>query len=576
MSTTRNAVKTAARHMLCGGVFAAAALMPLLAYAAAPAYDPVTTARLDNAQKDDGWLMYRRSYTSTGFAPFDQINTGNVDKLKVAFTYKSGLNQGHEAAPIVNGKYMFVTTPMDHLIALDATTGKKLWEYDYPIDKKALKTVCCDVVNRGVALYGDMVYMGTLGNHIVALNAKTGKVQWDTALAPPGVGYFISGAPLVVKGRVIIGDGGGEYGARGFLVGMNAKTGKVEWKTYTTAAPGTPGGDTWPKGAYKTGGGNPWLTGTYDTATDTLFWGVGNPGPWLATLRPGDNLYTDSVLALNPVNGKIKWYYQWTPNDTWDYDGTNETVMTDVNYEGKAYKALVHADRNGYLYAVDRSNGKLIYAKPFANATALTGPKDGVNQADPAMRPAIDKQVFTCPSFLGAKNWWPTALDPQTHMLYIPTEHACMTIKGVQPVAYKAGLAFLDESFEVVPDPKSDGYGSFQAVDVNTGEQVWAHPSHLPWTGGALTTAGGVVFSGSAAGNFYGFDAKTGKVLWDSGKLSSGIVGVPTSYTVDGKQYVAVWAGWGGASPIWGGKMANDPEMKAIPRGGQLYVFALQ
>jgi len=576
MSTTRNAVKTAARHMLGGGVFAAAALMPLLAYAAAPAYDSVTTARLDNAQKDNGWLMYRRSYTSTGFAPFDQINTGNVDKLKVAFTYKSGLNQGHEAAPIVNGKYMFVTTPMDHLIAMDATTGKVLWKYDYPINKKALKTVCCDVVNRGVALYGDMVYMGTLGNHIVALNAKTGKVQWDTALAPPGVGYFISGAPLVVKGRVIIGDGGGEYGARGFLVGMNAKTGKVEWKTYTTAAPGTPGGNTWPKGAYKTGGGNPWLTGTYDTSTDTLFWGVGNPGPWLATLRPGDNLYTDSVLALNPVNGKIKWHYQWTPNDTWDYDGTNETVMTDVNYEGKAYKALVHADRNGYLYAVDRTDGKLIYAKPFANATSLTGPKDGVNQSDPAKRPAIDKQVFTCPSFLGAKNWWPTALDPQTHMLYIPTEHACMTIKGVQPVAYKAGLAFLDESFEVVPDPKSDGYGSFQAVDVNTGEQVWAHPSHLPWTGGALTTAGGLAFSGSAAGNFYGFDAKTGKVLWDSGKLSSGIVGVPTSYTVDGKQYVAVWAGWGGASPIWGGKMANDPEMKAIPRGGQLYVFALQ
>ena len=278
-------------------------LMPLWAAAQAPAYLAVTRERLVNAQQDNGWLMYRRNYESTGYAPFDQINTGNVGKLSAAFDMQSDLWQGHEAAPVVNGKYMFVTTPMDHLIALDATSGKVLWKYEYPIDPKALKTVCCDVVNRGVALYENLVYMGTLGNHIVALDADTGAVKWDTALAPPGVGYFISGAPLVVNGKVIIGDGGGEYGSRGFIVGIDAKSGKVAWKTYTTAAPGTPGGDSWPKGAYKTGGGNPWITGTYDHATNTLFWGVGNPGPWLATLRPGDNLYTDSVLALNPDTG---------------------------------------------------------------------------------------------------------------------------------------------------------------------------------------------------------------------------------------------------------------------------------
>src|ERR1700722_13030350 len=272
-------VLTVVKRML-GAAVAVTALTPLLAYAAMPAYSPVTSERLINAQQDNGWLMYRRNYESTGYAPFDQINGGNVGKLTSVFDYQSDLSQGHEAAPVVNGKYMFVTTPMDHLIALDATTGKVLWKYEYPIDKKALKTVCCDVVNRGVALYGDLVYMGTLGNHIVALDAATGQVKWDTALAPPGVGYFISGAPLVVKGKVIIGDGGGEYGARGFIVGMNAETGKVEWNTHTTAAPGTPGGDTWPKGAYKTGGGNPWITGTYDHATNTLFWGVGNPGPW--------------------------------------------------------------------------------------------------------------------------------------------------------------------------------------------------------------------------------------------------------------------------------------------------------
>jgi alcohol dehydrogenase (cytochrome c) len=565
----------ATAHAVLGGLFAVAMVAPLPVSADIPSYQPVTTLRLLKAQQDNGWLMYRRNYESTGYAPFDLINTKNVANLKVAFDMQSDLSQGHEAAPVVNGKYMFVTTPMDHLYALDATNGKVLWKYDYPLDPKALKTVCCDVVNRGVALYDDMVFMGTLGNHIVALDAPTGKVLWDTALAPPGVGYFISGAPLVVNGKVIIGDGGGEYGARGFVVGLDAKTGKVEWKTYTTAAPGTPGGDTWPKGAYKTGGGNPWITGTYDHATNTLFWGVGNPGPWLATLRPGDNLYTDSVLALDPNTGKIKWHYQWTPNDTWDYDGANETVMTNLTFQGKDYKALVHADRNGWFYAVDRTDGKLIYAEPFVHTTSISGMKNGVAQQDPDMVPTVDKQVFACPSFLGGKNWWPISIDPQTQMAYIPTQHACMDIKGAQPVAYKAGLAFLDESFTVKHDPTDENWGSVQAVDLNTGKQVWQHEQHLPWAGATMTTSGGLMFSGSTDGHFMAFDAKTGKVLWTSPELTSGIIGVPTTYVVDGKQYVAVWAGWGGAGPIWGGQMANDPDVKSIPKGGHLYVFAL-
>ena len=543
--------------------------------AVAADYPAVTDARLLNAAKDDGWLMYRRDYASTGYAPFDQINTGNVAKLKVAFDLKSSLNQGHEGAPVVNGNVMFVTTPMDHVMALDATTGKVLWTHVFPIAEKALKTVCCDVVNRGVALYGNNVYFETLDNHVVALDAKTGKVKWQTKLWDPGVGYFMTSAPLVVKGKVIVGTGGGEYGARGFITALNANTGKIAWQKHTTAAPGEPGGDTWPKGAYKTGGGNPWITGTYDAETNTLLWGVGNPGPWLATLRPGANLYTDSVLALDPGTGKLKWYYQWTPNDTWDYDGTNETVLVDITYEGKTYKALVHADRNGYFYAVDRSNGKLIYAKPFVHATSMTGPKDGVNQDNKDLRPTVDKQVFACPSFLGGKNWWPMSISPQTNMAYIPTLNACMDIKGAEPVAYKAGLAFLDVSFEVKHDPATSNWGAVQAVDLNTGEQVWKHDTALPWNDGTLATAGGLVFSGSTDGYLHAFDAKTGKVLWKSDQLSSGIIGVPTTYKVGDKQYVAVWAGWGGASPIWGGQMANDPAVKAIPKGGHLYVFAL-
>lgn len=554
---------------------ALAVLLSAASGVASASYPAVTDARLANAASDDGWLMYRRDYASTGYAPFDQINATNVDKLKVAFDHKDALTQGFEAAPVVNGNYLFVTTPMDHLLALDASTGKLLWSYEFPINKKALKTVCCDVVNRGVALYGGNVYMETLDNHVVALDAMSGKVKWQTKLWEPGVGYFMTSAPLVVKGKVVVGTGGGEYGARGFISALDANTGKIVWQTHTTAAPGTPGGDTWPKGAYKTGGGNPWITGTYDSATGTLFWGVGNPGPWLATLRPGDNLYTDSVLALNPDNGKIKWHYQWTPNDSWDYDGSNETVLADLIYEGKDYKALVHADRNGYFYAVDRSDGKLIYAKPFVNATSMTGPKDGVNQSNPEMRPTVARQVFTCPSFLGGKNWWPMSIDPKARIAYIPTLNACMDIKGTEPVAYKAGLAFLDATFEVKHDPTNANWGAVQAFDLNTGERVWKHETALPWNDGTLTTAGGIVISGSTDGYLHAFDAKTGKVLWKSEQLSSGIIGVPTTYKVGDKQYVAVWAGWGGASPIWGGQMANDPAVKAIPKGGHLYVFAL-
>ena len=563
------------RPGMLAALVAAAAAVPALAAAADHGYPAVTTARLLNAERDSGWLMYRRDYGSRGYAPFDQINTGNVGKLKVAFDYKSGLTQGHEAAPIVNGRYMFVTTPRDHLIAMDATSGKVLWEYKHDLSNVGLKTVCCDVVNRGVALYGDDVYMATLDNRVVALDAKTGKMRWNHQLMKADVGYAMTLAPLVVQGKVIVGVSGGEYGARGFIEALNASNGHEVWKTHTIPAPDQPGGKTWPKGAYKTGGGAAWLTGTYDAATDTLFWGVGNPGPWLGTLRPGDNLYTDSVIALNPKNGHIKWHYQYTPHDTWDYDGTNETVMTDLTYEGKTYKALVHADRNGWFYAIDRSNGKLIYAKPFAHATSVTGFKDGRAQTDPARRPTMDKGIFTCPSFLGAKNWWPMSVDPVNHVAYVPTMHTCMTMKGAA-VRYKAGLPFLGETFKVVHDPTDKNWGSVQAIDLDTGKQIWQHPSALPWNDGTLTTAGGLVFSGSADGHFMAFDAKTGKVLWSSEKLSSGIIGVPTTYTVDGKQYLAVWAGWGGATPIWGGEMAQDPAVKNIPTGGHLYVFSLQ
>jgi alcohol dehydrogenase (cytochrome c) len=539
-------------------------------------YQAVTDARLANAAKDDGWLMYRRDYTGSGYAPFNEINTTNVANLKQAWNFTSGLDVGHEAPPIVNGDYMFITGPRGKLYAFEAATGKQLWKYEHDLTDTGLKTVCCDIVNRGVALYGSNVYVATLNNDVVALDAKTGKVVWSKKLEKPDLGYAMTLAPLVVKGKVVVGVSGGEYGARGYVVALDAKTGNQVWKRHTIPAPGEPGGDTWPKGAYKTGGGAAWLTGSYDADTDTLFWGVGNPGPWLASMRPGDNLYTDSVIAIDPASGKIKWHYQYTPHDTWDYDGTNEQVLIDITHDGKSYKALVSASRNGWFYAIDRTNGKLIYAEKFAHATSVKEFKDGKPVTDDAMRPDIDKEVFTCPSFLGGKNWWPISVSPDTHYAYVPTLHSCMTIKGAAGLTYKAGLPYLGETFKVLHDPDNkDHWGSVQAIDLNTGKQAWTFKSELPWNSGMLSTAGGLVFSGSADGYLYAFDAKSGKVLWKSPQATSGFLGVPSTWRLNGKQYIGIWAGWGGASPIWGGEMAEDPKVKAIPTGGHLYVFSL-
>ena len=538
-------------------------------------YAPVTDARLKNAATDPGWLMYRKDYTSSGYSLLKQITAANVDKLKQVWDYKSSYEQGHESPPVVNGDYMYVTTPKDEVLAFKASTGKLLWNYKHDLSQVGLKTVCCDVVNRGVALYGENVYLATLDNYVVALNAKTGAVVWKQQIAEPDKGEAMTLAPLVLQGKVIVGLSGGEYGARGSIVALDANTGTKAWERFTVPAPGEPGGDTWPAGAYKSGGGGAWLTGSYDADTNTLFWGVGNPGPWLATLRPGKNLFTDSVIAMDPATGDIKWHFQYTPHDTWDYDGTNETVLTNVDYNGEKHKALVSASRNGWFYAIDRVSGKLIYASKFATATSVKGVVNGEMVTDDALRPDVGKQVFTCPSFLGGKNWWPIAIDPQTHYAYVPTMHTCMTIKG-GAVSYKAGLPYLGESFKVMRDPAfPNSWGEVQAIDLNTGKQAWSFDSKLPWNDGMLATAGNLVFSGSADGYLYAFDAKTGDVKWKSPQMSSGIIGVPSTWKVGNKQYVGIWAGWGGATPIWGGDMAADPAVKAIPTGGHFYVFSL-
>ncbi|MBV8153566.1 MAG: PQQ-dependent dehydrogenase, methanol/ethanol family [Candidatus Eremiobacteraeota bacterium] len=539
-------------------------------------WQPVTDARLQRADADDGWLMYLRTYDARAHVPFDQIDTGNVANLHVAFTHAVSIPEGYEAPPIVNGRTMIVTTPMDRVYALDAVTGKELWEYRKDVPAVALRTVCCDMVNRGVALYGNDAYVATLDNHVVALDARNGKVAWDRTLAPPGVGYAMTGAPLAVRGKIVVGDGGGEYGSRGFLAALDARTGDEVWRFYTVAAPGEPGGDTWPGKTYLHGGGNPWMTPSYDPETNTIFAGTSNPSPWLWLERKGQNLYTDAIVAVDADTGKLKWYFQETPNDPWDYDATATPVLADVTIGGRLRKVLFQAARDGWLYVVDRTDGSLLSMTPYTMATAVTGYDRArrIGTVNAALKPQIGQTIFACPAFFGGDNWWSFSYDPKTHLTFVPTMHTCMKLSGEKPPkAFHPGAADLDEGFAVMPMPGAHGWGALQAYDVTTGKRTWTKETVYPWTDGTLSTASGLVFSGTPDQTFYALDEKTGRVLW-SFHARSGFIGQPVSYRVDGKQYVAVQSGYGGVTPFWGGKKVA-PMFRRIPLGGTLYVFTL-
>lgn len=531
--------------------------LPLCARAAELPWLPVTDARLAAAASDDGSLMYRRSYDANGFAPMTQIDASNVATLRVAFTYETGLPQGHEAAPIVNGRYLFFTTPLDHIVALDAVTGEKLWTYERDLSFRSLRAICCDVVNRGLAVYGSRVYLATLDDHVVAFDAKTGHIDWDRQIAPNGSGYAMTAAPLVVGGRVIVGVSGGEYGIRGFIAALDAQTGALIWTHYTVKNP--------------RGGGSAWLTGSYDPQTKTLFWGVGNPGPWRGDVRPGANLYSDSVLALDPASGRMKWYFQFTPHDEWDYDGVNEDVLCDITRGGKRIHALFHADRNGNFIVLDRTNGRFIYATPMVKTTGVSYTKSGEAIVNPHARIQGREPGDVCPSAIGGKNWWPSAYNPVLGLAFVPLSHMCMTISPA-PLDNRPGAAYLGSDFKLYPEPGANGFGEVAAIDVASGARRWTFPSKLPWCGGMLATASGLVFSGAADGTLYAFDANTGAVKW-SFQTSSGIVAPPVAYRIDGKEYIALLAGWGGGVSMFGGPAADATAN--VHRGGELYVFAL-
>ncbi len=546
-------------------------------------YTPVTDARLLKPEPGN-WLMTRGNYQGWSYSPLDQITPSNVSKLRLAWAVSTGVTSGHQAPPIVNNGIMFVSTPSAQVMALEAATGDVIWRYkrELPDDFSALHNT-----NRGVALWGDKVYVTGLEPVIVALDAKTGKVAWEQTMADYHTGYYSTVAPLIVGGKVIVGVSGGEFGVRGFLVAYDAQTGNQAWKTYTIPGPGEPNANSWPPDGYKRGGGATWMTGTYDPDTNLVFWGVGNASPWFGDQRGGlDNLYTASTIAVDPSSGQIKGHFQYHWNDSWDWDEMNAPMVVDYKSGGKSVKGLLKPARNGYLYWLSRdANGigfvnatNYVKQDVFKSIDAKTGrPTYNENRV-----PGTGKKAAFCPSLWGGKDWPFEAYNPKTGMVFIPAnENHCGYLEGkVQEyVAGKwwTGVDIPDIGFTVTKDAAF--FGDVQAWDINGGKKVWDYkiPKSMMW-GSVLATGGGLVFVGGTNDRkFRALDAKTGQVLWEI-TTNSGIIAPPSSFTVDGKQYIAVVSGWGVDAQFQQGLLSNllPGWDKSIPEGGVVWAFALE
>ncbi len=544
-------------------------------------YTPVTADRLKNPE-DGNWLLFRRTYDGWGYSPLKEITPDNANRLQLVWSTATGQVEGHQAPPIVNNGVMFVTTPGNQLLAIEAKSGNLLWRYKRPLPEDVIHL---HPTNRGVALYGDKVYFASADCVLVALDAKTGKEVWTANVDDYKKAYYMSLAPLIVDGKVILGASGGELGVRGFVAAMDAETGKELWKTYTVPAPGEPGSETWPAGGdhYKRGGGSIWVTGTYDPETNLTFWGTGNAAPWFGDQRPGDNLYTSSVIALDATTGEIKGHHQYHPNDSWDWDEVSPPIVVDYQRDGRTVKGLINVSRSGYIWHLERTTGKInfVTGQPYVrqNVFKSLDPKTGRPDVDDAKKPGTDKTAEFCPSLWGGKDWPPVAFSPRTRLMYIPAnENLCTELTGETP-RYVLGERFMGVKTNLLKIVAgADHIGELQAWNVDTGKKVWT--TNLPsfnW-GPVLATGGDVLFSGGTNDRmFRAFDAKTGKVLWEFQTIS-GVTAVPSSFEVDGKQYIAVQTGWG----VDAAKMQTRMNLlfpgkyPDVPQGGAVYVFAVK
>jgi alcohol dehydrogenase (cytochrome c) len=517
-------------------------------------------------------LNYGMGYNLQRFSPLTQINTDNAKDLVPLWNYSFADDRSEESQPLVYQGVVYVTTH-NATMAIDAKTGKQIWKSKIEYPAETPRIVCCGIINRGAAIQDGKLFRTTLDANVIAIDMKTGKELWRQKAADIKEGYSMTVAPLVADGVVLTGISGAEFGTRGFIDGWDPATGKHLWRTNTIPTPDEPGGDTWKGDTWKLGGGSSWITGSYDPELNTVYWGIGNPGPFNAAVRPGDNLYTCSVLALDPKTGKIKWHYQFSPNNPFDYDSVAEMVLADMTVEGKPTKVLMDANRNGFFYVLDRTNGKLLAANPYVKVNWASGidMKTGRPIETDVTKDARDgKKVTVYPSLLGGKNWEPMSFNPQTGLAYANTLAFGGHYKAV-PAEYKAGDWYMGIDLTDLWDWGTGPRGHLTAIDPLTGKAKWEAPSDIPRFSGVLSTAGGVVFTGQLTGEFEAFDAKDGKKLWQF-QTGSGIEGQPVTWQQDGVQYVAVASGYGGVYSLFSG----DERLANIPAGGSLWVFAVK
>ena len=494
---------------------------------------------LDAQELEDRWITYGRNYAGWRYFPGDQINKDNVKRLVPKWVHQTGVaGGGFETTAVVFDGKLYITTPNSHLVCVDAKTGQTLWRYDHPLPPVNL---CCGPVNRGVAIRGNKIYYTTLDAMLHCFDKDTGLQLWERRVADYRASYSLTLAPLIVEDKVIVGVAGGEYGIRGHIDAYHVDSGEPVWRFYTIPAEGEPGNDSWAGDSWERGGAPAWVTGTYDPDLNTLYWGTGNPSPdFNGAVREGDNLYSNTILALDADTGKLRWHFQTTPHDVFDLDGTSEPILVDEEINGKQVKALVQVNRNGYVYALDRTNGDFLYAKPYSRVNWAKYDESGI----PVIKPELvgNPLARICPGIFGGKNWPPAAYSPKTHFVYTPDQDRC-TSYATMEVEFRRGLPYYGGVVFFPPEDRTKGF--VKAVDVRTGEIAWEFetPGGPNW-GGVLATGGGLVFSGGPDGYIRAFDDTTGEVRWQY-HVGSGVFAPPTMFTLDEKAYLGLAVGWG-------------------------------
>jgi alcohol dehydrogenase (cytochrome c) len=506
----------------------------------------VTSQELLEGLPADGsrWVTFGGSYTNQRHSPLTQITPENVARLVPQWTFQTDISGSRfETTPLLRDNVLYATGPLNLAWAIDARTGREIWRYKRELPPTGSLTACCGLVNKGFGVLGDRLFMTTLDAHLVALNMKTGAVVWDVAMADYKQGYASTIAPLVVKDKVIVGVAGGEFGIRGYIDAYDAKTGKQAWRFYTIPGPGEPGNDTWAGDSWQRGGAGVWVTGAYDPELNLLYYGIGNPGPdYHSDSRKGDNLYSDSIVALDADTGKLRWHYQFTPHDLHDWDATQVPILADLTIGGQPRKVVMFANRNGFYYTLDRTNGKVIVAKPYV---VTTWAKEVDSNGRPILLPGNvpdEKGALTCPEIQGGTNFWPPSYDPAQRLFFVNAREACATYYAWRQ-EYVPGERYTGGAGQRAKGPDQRAYGALRAIDPITGERRWEFEYITPSTSGLLSTASGVIFSGDAEGNFLAIDARSGKFLWRF-QMGSALHGTSAiTYMLDGRQHVLVPAG---------------------------------